>query len=217
MTQEQKKAAAARAALEHVAPGSIVGVGTGSTTNHFIDGLAGSRDRIEAAVASSQATARRLEAGGVRVIDLNEAGRLTLYVDGADEADSERRLIKGGGGALTREKIIAAASDRFLCIIDDSKLVKRLGRFPLPVEVIPIARAYVAAAIENLGGRPRRREDFVTENGNWILDVHDLPLADAEQMEASLNQIAGVVSNGLFCKRPADLLLVGEQDGVREL
>lgn len=217
MTQDEKKKAAAHAALEHVEPGSVVGVGTGSTANHFIEGLAAMRKSIDAAVASSQATAARLKDGGVRVIDLDEAGRLALYVDGADEADPERRLIKGGGGALTREKIVAASSDRFLCIIDDGKLVERLGRFPVPVEVIPISHAHVTAAIEELGGRAVPRQGFVTDNGNAILDVSNLALSDPQAMESALNQIAGVVINGLFCRRPADLLLVGEASGVREI
>ena len=213
----QKKRAAARAALEHVEPGSIVGVGTGSTAEHFIEGLADIRDRVEAAVASSPRTERRLVQIGIRVIDLGQVDDLPLYVDGADEATPGRQLIKGGGGALTREKIVAAASRRFVCIVDDSKIVERLGAFPLPVEVIPMARRQVAREIEQLGGRAVERSGFVTDNGNVILDVHDLELSDPAALESDLNQIAGVVANGLFCRRPADLLLVGGDDGVETI
>jgi len=213
MTQDQKKRNAALAALEEVEPGWVIGVGTGSTTNHFIEGLAAIEGRIEGAVASSRATADRLRGIGVRLLELDESGRLPLYVDGADEATRERELIKGGGGALTREKIIAASSDRFVCIIDDSKLVDRLGRFPLPVEIVPMAQAQVVREVERLGGRPVPRAGFVTDNGNAILDVHDLTIDDPVGLETDLNQIAGVVTVGLFCRRPADQLIVGNDSG----
>jgi len=213
----ERKRAAGRAAVAWVEQGSIVGVGTGSTTNHFIDALAEMRERIRGAVASSRASAERLERHGIPVLDLNRTGRLALYVDGADEATPTRRLIKGGGGALTREKIVAAASDCFVCIVDDSKLVERLGAFPLPVEVIPMALEHVAREIAKLGGRPVARAGFTTDNGNPILDVHGLDIVDPVRLETELNQIAGVVANGLFCRRPADRLLVGAQDGVREI
>ncbi len=214
MNQREKKRAAACSALNYVKEGAVIGVGTGSTANEFIDALGRRGALIEAAVASSEATAERLRARGIAVIELDRAGRLSLYVDGADEATRDRFLIKGGGGALTREKIIAAASDRFICIVDDSKVVERLGVFPLPVEVIPMARAYVASEIAARGGCPQLRRDFVTDNGNLILDVSGLRFDDPPALEAELNQITGVVTNGLFCRRPADLLIVGGEDGV---
>ena len=214
MTQDDKKRAAAEAALSLVEGGAVIGVGSGSTASHFIDGLARIERPPAAAVASSVATAERLERNGIRVIDLAEAGRLPLYVDGADEATRERWLIKGGGGALTREKIVAAASDRFVCIIDDSKLVERLGAFPLPVEVLPLARRLVADEIERLGGRPVLREGVVTDNGNVILDVHGLTISAPQELETTLDGLAGVVANGLFSRRPADLLLVAGSEGV---
>ena len=217
MDQDQKKRLVAAAALEFVIDDSIVGVGTGSTANCFIDALAGRRGRIRGAVASSEASAGRLRAAGIEVFDLNETGELSIYVDGADEATRDRHLVKGGGGALTREKIVAAASARFVCVIDDSKIVERLGRFPLPVEVIPLARRQVGRALEDIGGRPVWREGFVTDNGNVILDVHGLDILDPVGLEASLNQITGVVTNGLFARRPADLLLVGSDDGVQRI
>ena len=217
MDQDQKKRLVAAAALEFVIDDSIVGVGTGSTANCFIDALAGRRGRIRGAVASSEASAGRLRAAGIEVFDLNETGELSIYVDGADEATRDRHLVKGGGGALTREKIVAAASARFVCVIDDSKIVARLGRFPLPVEVIPLARRQVGRALEDIGGRPVWREGFVTDNGNVILDVHGLDILDPVGLEASLNQITGVVTNGLFARRPADLLLVGSDDGVQRI
>jgi len=217
MTQDEKKQAVARAALEFVEPGSVLGVGTGSTTNCFIDLLTPLADKIDGAVSSSEASAERLEALGIRLLDLNDAGRIPLYVDGADEANEQRHLIKGGGGALTREKIVAAASDRFVCIIDDGKRVETLGAFPLPVEVIPMAHAQVAARVEALGGRPVLREGFVTDNGNVILDIHDLFIPDPPALEAELDGIAGVVTNGLFGRRPADLLLIGSDQGVERL
>jgi ribose 5-phosphate isomerase A len=214
MTQDEKKRAAAEAALKLLQPGWIVGVGTGSTTNLFIDGLAGWVGRIEGAVASSEASAYNLRNLGIPLRDLNDLERLPIYVDGADEATRARELIKGGGGALTREKIIAGAADRFVCIVDDSKLVERLGAFPLPIEVIPLALRQVALAIERLGGRAIEREGFTTDNGNRILDVHDLQIEDAAELESRLNGIPGVVENGLFSRRRADILLIGDDSGV---
>jgi ribose 5-phosphate isomerase A len=214
MNQDQKKRIAAEAALDHVREGAVIGVGTGSTVNFFIDGLAALHKRIAGAVSSSDASTRRLQAHGIPVLDLNSTGDLELYVDGADEATRALHLIKGGGAALTREKIVAAASRRFICIVDDLKLVERLGHFPLPVEVIPMARAYVARQIVRLGGRPAWREGVVTDNGNHILDVHGLAISDPVALESELNQVAGVVTVGLFARRPADLLLVGTPAGV---
>ena len=214
MTQDEKKQAVARAALEFVEPGLVLGVGSGSTTNCFIDLLAPLADKIDGAVSSSEASAARLATLGVRLLDLNDVDRIPLYVDGADEATAQRHLIKGGGGALTREKIVAAASDRFVCIIDDGKRVETLGAFPLPVEVLPMARAQVAARVEALGGRPVPRDGFVTDNGNAILDVHGLSIVDPPALEAQLDGIAGVVAHGLFSRRPADLLLIGSDQGV---
>ena len=190
-------------------PGELVGVGTGSTANAFIDALAAVKGRFDGAVASSETTAARLAGHGIRVIDLNAAGELPVYVDGADEATRHRHLVKGGGGALTREKIVAAAAKTFVCIVDDSKLVDRLGRFPLPIEVIPMARSLVARSIVRLGGRPERREGFVTDNRNEILDVHGLDILDPPALESEMNQIAGTVTNGLFARRCADVVLVG--------
>ena len=217
MNQDDRKRIVARAALEFVVPGELVGVGTGSTANEFIDALAAIKGRIDGAVASSEATAARLAGHGIRVVDLNAAGELPVYVDGADEATRHRHLVKGGGGALTREKIVAAASRTFVCIVDDSKIVDRLGRFPLPVEVIPMARSLVARALVRLGGRPERREGFVTDNGNEILDVHGLDVLDPPALESELNQIAGTVTNGLFARRGADVVLVGTAGGVERL
>ena len=217
MTQDEKKQSAAEAAVERVEAGSVIGVGTGSTANHFIDALAGAGRAVEAAVASSVETARRLEAHGIRVLDLAQVGEIPLYVDGADEATRRGYLIKGGGGALTREKIVAAASREFICIIDDSKVVERLGRFPLPVEVIPMARETVRRELERMGGRPEVRANFTTDNGNLILDVVDLAMDDPVRLETELNQIAGVVTVGLFCRRPANLLLVGGETGVETI
>jgi len=218
MTPDDKKRAAAEAAVEYVEAGSVIGVGTGSTVNHFIDLLAaGMGGRIAAAVSSSEASSARLRAHGIRVVDLNEAGKLDLYVDGADEANARLQLIKGGGGALTREKIVAAASREFICIADDSKLVETLGAFPLPVEVIPMARELVAGALRELGGEPRLRGDFVTDNGNQILDVHGLRIVDACALETAINQLAGVVCVGLFAHRPADRLILAGDDGLKML
>ena len=217
MNQDDRKRAVARAALEFVVPGELVGVGTGSTANAFVDALAANKGRIDGAVASSEATAARLAGHGIRVVDLNAAGELPVYVDGADEATRHRHLVKGGGGALTREKIVAAASRAFVCIVDDSKIVDRLGRFPLPVEVIPMARSLVARALVRLGGRPERREGFVTDNGNEILDVYGLDVLDPPALESELNQIAGTVTNGLFARRGADVVLVGTGEGVTRI
>ncbi|MBV6415968.1 MAG: Ribose-5-phosphate isomerase A [Steroidobacteraceae bacterium] len=211
------KQRAAEAALALVARGSIIGVGTGSTVNFFIDGLGRMRDAIRGAVSSSGASTARLEALGIEVMDLNHAGTLDLYVDGADEATRDRYLIKGGGAALTREKIVAAASRRFVCIVDESKVVGVLGRFPLPIEVIPMARSYVAREIVARGGQPVWRENCVTDNGNQILDVHGLEILDPPSLERDLNQIAGVVTVGLFAQRPADQLIIGNESGVRTL
>ena len=217
MLQDHKKRAVARAALEFVVPGELVGVGTGSTADAFIDVLATIRGRIDGAVASSEATAARLATHRIRIVDLNAAGELPVYVDGADETTQHRHLVKGGGGALTREKIVAAAARTFVCIVDDSKLVDRLGRFPLPVEVIPMARSLVARALVRFGGRPVRREGFLTDNGNEILDVHGLDILDPPALETELNQIAGAVTNGLFARRGADVLLVGSGEGVERI
>jgi ribose 5-phosphate isomerase A len=209
MSQDLKKQRAAEAALEYVRDGSVVGVGTGSTVNFFIDALADLRGRIAGAVSSSEASTLRLRKFGIEVLDLNSTGELDLYVDGADEATRALELIKGGGGALTREKIVAAASRQFVCIVDEQKLVDRLGRFPLPVEVIPMARAHVARQLARLGGEPVLREGFVTDNGCQILDVRGLSITDPAALETEINQVAGVVTVGLFARRPADVLLVG--------
>ncbi len=214
MSQQRLKIEVARAALEYVEDGMLLGVGTGSTVNAFIDELAASGKRLEAAVSSSEATTERLKEIGVRVMDLNHTGDLALYIDGADEVDPHRRMIKGGGGALTREKIIAAASRKFVCIVDESKCVKLLGEFPLPVEVIPMARAYVSRQLPRLGGQPQLREDFVTDNGNLILDVRNLDLIDPVKMETQINQLAGVVTCGLFAHRRADVVLVATEGGI---
>lgn len=218
MNSEQKKKISAEAALEYVKSGSVIGVGTGSTVNHFIDLLAEKMPgQIEAAISSSEASTERLQKWGIRVIDLNDSKRLSIYVDGTDESNHKLHLIKGGGGALTREKIVAAASDQFICIADDSKLVDLLGKFPLPVEVIPMARNLVTKELESLGGRPHWREQFVTDNGNIILDVHDLEIDDAPALENRINQITGVVCVGLFAHRPADVLILGGDNGVRKI
>ena len=217
MGNDRRKQLAAEAALEYITDDMIVGVGTGSTVNYFIDALAAQKLRIRGAVSSSQASTARLEKHRIEVLDLNSAGDLPIYVDGADEADQHLRLIKGGGGALTREKIVAAASKRFVCIVDDSKLVDVLGAFPLPVEVIPMSRSYVARQLVKLGGQPVLRKGFVTDNGNPILDVHHLTILDPVKLETEINQIAGVVTVGLFARRPADILIVGSDSGVRKL
>ena len=217
MNQDDMKKAVALAALEFVPKGGVIGVGTGSTANHFIDALATIKGRIDGAVASSVATAERLKKQGIPVLDLNTAGTLTVYIDGADEATIHKALIKGGGGALTREKIVAAASRSFVCIADESKLVDVLGRFPLPIEVIPMARSYVARELVALGGEPVLRQGFQTDNGNVILDVHGLKILDPVALEERLNHITGVVTNGLFARRGADVLLLGTKNGVRRV
>jgi ribose 5-phosphate isomerase A len=214
VSQDLKKQRAAEAALEYVRDGTVVGVGTGSTVNFFIDALAGLRGRVAGAVSSSEASTLRLRKFGIEVLDLNSTGELDLYVDGADESTRALELIKGGGGALTREKIVAAASRQFVCIVDEQKLVDRLGRFPLPVEVIPMARAHVARQLARLGGEPVLREGFVTDNGNQILDVRGLAIDDPAGLETHINQVAGVVTVGLFALRPADVLLVGTATDV---
>ncbi|PNE01152.1 ribose 5-phosphate isomerase [Alcanivorax sp. MD8A] len=216
MDQDTLKKQVAEAALKYVPEGEFIGVGTGSTANFFIDGLASMKDRIKGAVASSEATAERLKAHGIDVVSLNDVDRLPVYVDGADEVNRHREMIKGGGGALTREKIVAAVADRFICIVDGSKQVKLLGRFPLPVEVIPMARSHVARKLLALGGQPKYRDDFVTDNGNIILDVHNLEILNPLEMEEKINNIVGVVTNGLFAKRPADVVLVGADGRVSE-
>jgi ribose 5-phosphate isomerase A len=216
-SRDELKKLAAEAAIAHVEAGCVVGVGTGSTVNLFIDALAGVRDRLDGAVSSSVESGRRLEAHGIRLLDLNAVDSIPLYVDGADESNRRLQLVKGGGGALTREKIVAAAAEKFVCIVDEGKLVERLGAFPLPVEVIPMARRLVAREIERLGGQPVWRERFVTDNGNVILDVSGLSIDDPAALEGRLDQIVGVVANGLFARRPADLLIVGTPEGVREL
>ena len=212
MSQDEEKRKAARAAMRYVEPGMIVGVGTGSTVAHFIDALAERRHDIAGAVSSSEWSTQRLRERGIEVLDLNAAGELPLYVDGADECDGARCLIKGGGAALTREKIVAAASRKFVCVIDASKRVEVLGRFPLPIEVIPMARSYVARELVRCGGQPVWRDGVVTDNGNWILDVHHLRIAQPVEMERDLNQIAGIVSVGLFAARRADVVLIGERE-----
>ena len=217
MNQGELKKASAEAALEYVESGMIVGVGTGSTANYFIDGLARIKGKLEGTVASSEASAERLRGHGIPVLDLNSAGDLQLYVDGADETTRHLHLIKGGGGALTREKIVAAASDKFICIADDSKLVDVLGAFPLPVEVIPMARSYVARQIVKLGGQPVLREGFTTDNGNVILDIQNMNILDPVDLETKLDLITGVVTNGLFARRGADVFLMATSNGVEVL
>ncbi|HLW74300.1 MAG TPA: ribose-5-phosphate isomerase RpiA [Gammaproteobacteria bacterium] len=217
MSAEDRKKKAAEAAMEYVKDVSIVGVGTGSTVNHFIDALAAIKGRLEGAVSSSEASAKRLKERGIPVLDLNSAGDIPVYVDGADEANRHLQLIKGGGGALTREKIVAAASRRFVCIADDSKLKDLLGTFPLPVEVIPMARSYVARQLVKLGGQPEWRQGFVTDNGNHILDVHNLKILDPPKLEAEIGYITGVVCVGLFARRPADVLLIAHADRVEKI
>lgn len=215
--QQQQKKQVAEAAMTWVREDSVLGVGTGSTVNCFIDVLAASGLRLEAAVSSSEATTARLHALGIEVRELNTTGTLDVYIDGADEFDAHRRLIKGGGGALTREKIVAAASRKFVCIVDESKKVGVLGKFPLPVEVIPMARSYVARQLVAMGGQPELREGLLTDNGNVILDVHNLDLVDPAAAEQRINNLAGVVACGLFALRPADVVLMATADGVKEL
>ena len=219
MTQDELKAAVAQAAIEYVLAevpqGALIGVGTGSTAKYFIDALAAHKDRYRGAVASSEATRQRLEQHGIAVFDLNEVSELPVYVDGADEIDAGLHMIKGGGGALTREKIVAAVARTFVCIADASKQVEVMGRFPLPVEVIPMAREYVARELSQLGGKPLLRAGFITDNGNQILDVHGLQITAPKALEERINQIVGVVTNGLFALRPADVLLLGTPQGVQ--
>ena len=217
MDQNQKKQAVAQAALQFVNDGDIVGVGTGSTADLFIDALASMRGRITATVASSKRSAARLRSHGITVVELTDVDTIPVYVDGADESTRKRHLIKGGGGALTREKIVADAAERFVCVMDDSKIVEHLGAFPLPVEVIPMARKQVASKLEAIAGRAHYREGFVTDNGNHILDVHGLRIEDPVAMETAINQIVGVVTNGLFARRAADVLLIGTDRGVETL
>ncbi len=215
--QDEAKAKVAQEALKHLVPGTVLGVGTGSTVNFFIDALRAVKHQVKAAVSSSNASSERLKALGIPVLDLNEVTELELYVDGADETNAKRQLIKGGGGALTREKIVAAAATRYVCIVDESKVVEVLGKFPLPVEVIPMARELIARQLVARGGQPRWRQGFVTDNGGQILDVHGLKITDPVALERELNQLPGVVSVGLFAQRPADVVLVAGAQGVREL
>ena len=219
MTQDELKQAVARAARDYVADrlpvGAILGVGTGSTANFFIDEIAAIKDRLGGTVASSEATAKRLAGHGIPVLDLNDVEAIGIYVDGADEIDAGMAMIKGGGGALTREKIVAAVAETFVCICDASKRVPTMGRFPLPVEVIPMARAYVSRELTRLGGTPKLRADLVTDNGNLILDVHGLSITDPAGLEERINQIVGVVTNGLFAQRGADVLLLATPEGVQ--
>ncbi|GAB3786933.1 ribose-5-phosphate isomerase RpiA [Dyella agri] len=212
MSQPNEKKLAGEAALRYVEDGAIVGVGTGSTVAFFIDALASMKDRIKGAVSSSEQSTAQLKKHGIDVLDLNATGPLSIYIDGADECDPFRRLIKGGGAALTREKIVAAAAQKFVCIIDSSKRVDVLGKFPLPIEVIPMARSLVSREIVKLGGQPVWRDGVTTDNGNWIIDVHDWRIADPVALEQQLNQLAGVVTVGLFAQRPADVVLVGDKE-----
>jgi ribose 5-phosphate isomerase A len=217
LTQDDLKRAVAQAAIAYVPNDCIVGVGTGSTANFFIDELGKIKHKIRGAVASSEASTRRLQGHGIEVLSLNDAGELPVYVDGADEITKHMHMLKGGGGALTREKIVAAASKKFICVCDASKLVDVLGKFPLPIEVIPMARSYIARELVMLGGQPKLREGFTTDNGNVILDVHNLQIMNPVELETTLNQMAGVVTNGLFARRAADVLLLGAPDGVKTL
>jgi ribose 5-phosphate isomerase A len=217
MTQDELKLAVAKAAIAYIPEDCIVGVGTGSTANFFIDELGKIKNRIRGAVASSEASAKRLKGHGIEVLSLNDVSELPVYVDGADEITRHMHMIKGGGGALTREKIVAAASKKFICVCDASKLVDVLGKFPLPVEVIPMARSYVAREIVKLGGHPKLREGFTTDNGNIILDVHGLQILNPVELETNFNHLTGVVTNGLFARRGADVLLLGTASGVQTI
>ena len=217
MTPDEKKQLAAKAALEYVQAGTVIGIGTGSTANHFIDMLADIKHKIDGTVASSEASADRLRQHGIQVLDLNAVDDIAVYVDGADESTRHLQLIKGGGGALTREKIVAAVAEKFVCIADESKLVDVLGKFPLPVEVIPMARGHVARQLAKIGGNPIWRDGFVTDNGNIILDVHNLEIMEPSKLETEINQITGVVTNGLFALRPADVLILGTDEGAKVL
>ncbi len=217
MNQDQQKQAAAEAALQYVPYDSVIGIGTGSTVNYFIDGLAKLKSKIHSAVASSEASRQRLQKIGIEVVDLNNVSQLDVYIDGADEINQQGYMIKGGGAALTREKIVAAAAKTFICVADASKQVEILGSFPLPVEVIPMARSYVARQLYKLGGMPEYRQGVVTDNGNVILDVHNLSIVNPVELEQQLNQITGVVTNGIFAKRGADVALIANQKGVQTL
>lgn len=217
MSTDDMKKRAAEAALAYVEDNTVLGVGTGSTANYFIDALARIKSRLDGVVSSSEATTQRLKAAGIPILNLNAVGPLPLYVDGADEMNRQLQLIKGGGGALTREKIVAAASELFVCIADESKLVDTLGGFPLPVEVIPMARSHVGRELHKRGGQPVFRENFVTDNGNIILDIYNLHILEPAKLEAELNNIAGVVTVGLFALRPADIVLLGTKNGVQTL
>lgn len=217
MTQDEQKRAAAQAAIQYVPADCVIGVGTGTTANYFIDELAKIKHKIEGAVASSEATAQRLSGYGIKVLDLNSVDLLPVYVDGTDEITEHLHMIKGGGGALTREKIVAAVAKKFICIADQGKLVNILGKFPLPVEVIPMAQSYVARELTRLGGQPTLRQGFITDNGNIILDVRDLQILNPIELEATLNQITGIVTNGLFARRGADMLLLGVDNGIRTI
>ncbi len=214
MTTENKKQAAAEGALDYIQVGDVIGIGTGTTTNYFIDALARVKGKIDGAVASSEVSAKRLKTHGIQVLDLNSVSSLPLYIDGADEATRHRYLIKGGGGALTREKIVADVSEKFICIADDTKLVEILGAFPLPIEVIPMARSHVARQLVKLGGIPELREEFITDNGNLILDIYNLEILNPVEKERELNNIAGIVTVGIFALRPADLLIIGSESGL---
>lgn len=221
MNQDALKRSAAAAAIEYIRPklepASIVGVGTGSTTNLFIDALAEIKHLFDATVSSSEASTERLRGHGIQVLDLNSVDGVTIYVDGADEVDPNRALIKGAGGALTREKIVAAAADEFVCIVDESKIVQTLGSFPLPVEVIPMARSLVGRALVELGGAPELRENVITDNGNILLDVHELSITDPAGLESIINNIVGVVANGIFAAQAADVVFIAAETGVRRL
>ena len=217
MSQDDRKKEVARAAIEYIEDDSIVGVGTGSTVNFFIEELGKIKDRIKGAVSSSVASEELLKQQGIPVLPLNDITEIPVYVDGADETTEQRHLIKGGGGALTREKIVAAASKQFVCIVDDSKLVSVLGKFPLPIEVISMAQNYVARQVSQLGGQPKLREGFVTDNGNVILDVHNMEIKNPVELERELNGIVGVVTNGLFAQRPADIVVIASANGVKKL
>lgn len=217
MTQDEMKRKAAEAAMQYVVMDEIVGVGTGSTVNHFIDLLAGIKGKIKGAVSSSEASTERMKKHGIPVMDLNSVDKIPVYIDGADESNHYLHLIKGGGGALTREKIIAGASDKFVCIADETKLVDVLGKFPLPVEVIPMARSYIARKLVKLGGRPVWRENFITDNGNVILDVHDMDIMEPIKMENEINSWPGVVTCGLFANRGADILILGTPNGAKTI
>jgi len=217
MSQNEMKKAAAEAALEYIKAGDMVGVGTGSTVNFFIDALATIKHKIDGAVSSSEASTERLKSHGIPVFDLNEVNELSVYVDGADEVTKHMAMVKGGGGALTREKIVAAVAKDFICIVDETKLVDVMGQFPLPIEVIPMARSYVARCIVRMGGQPVYREGFVTDNGNQILDVHNLSIIDPVKLESELNNVVGVVTNGLFAHRGANVVVMGTPDGVKTI